>query len=66
MPQDNITIAQGATPASVLMVQSGSGAPSHSAPKGTLYLRLDGSSSSTRAYINSNGSTSWVAVTTAS
>lgn len=66
MPQDNITTAQGPTPASVLMVQSGSGQPSHSAPKGTLYLRLDGSSSSTRAYINSDGATSWVAVTTAS
>lgn len=44
----------------------GSGAPTVSAPQGSLYLRTDGSSSSTRAYINSDGSTGWVAVTTAS
>jgi hypothetical protein len=64
MPQDNITIAQGATPYPPGMVQSGTGAPSHSAVKGTLYLRLDGSSTSTRAYINTDGSTTWTAVTT--
>jgi hypothetical protein len=63
MPQDNITIAQGATPYPPGMVQSGT-APSHSAVKGTLYLRLDGSSTSTRAYINTDGSTTWTAVTT--
>jgi hypothetical protein len=66
MPQDAITIAAGPTPASVNMVHTGTGAPSHSAPKGTLYLRQDGSSASTRAYSNSDGSTTWVAVTTAS
>lgn len=44
----------------------GSGAPTFSAAQGSLYLRTDGSSSSTRAYINSTGSTTWVAVTTAS
>ena len=44
----------------------GSGAPTLSAAQGSLYLRSDGSSSSTRLYVNSNGSTSWVAVTTAS
>ena len=44
----------------------GSGAPTFSAAQGTLYMRTDGSSTSTRAYINSNGSTTWVAVTTAS
>jgi len=36
------------------------------APQGSLYLRLDGSSASTRAYINSNSGTTWIAVTTAS
>lgn len=45
---------------------SGTGAPSFAAPKGSLYLRLDGSSSSTRAYICSVASGTWVAVTTAS
>lgn len=43
----------------------GSGAPSLAAAQGSLYLRTDGSSTSTRLYVNSNGSTTWVAVTTA-
>lgn len=47
-------------------VYVGSGAPSVSAAQGSLYLRSDGSSTSTRAYINSDGSTTWVAITTAS
>jgi len=49
-----------------ITITSGSGAPSASAEKGSLYIRTDGSSSSTRLYINSTGSTTWVAVTTAS
>lgn len=44
---------------------SGAGAPSISAPKGSIYLRTDGSSTTTRAYINTDGSTSWTSVTTA-
>jgi len=44
----------------------GSGVPTLSAAKGSLYLRSDGSSASTRAYINSDGAASWVAITTAS
>ena len=44
---------------------SGAGAPTISAPKGSIYLRTDGSSTTTRAYINTNGSTSWTSVTTA-
>jgi len=47
-------------------VYVGSVAPTVSAAQGSLYLRSDGSSTSTRAYINSDGSTTWVAVTTAS
>lgn len=43
----------------------GSGAPSLSAAQGSLYLRSDGSSTSTRLYVNSNGSTGWTNVTTA-
>lgn len=41
----------------------GSGAPTISAPQGSLYLRTDGSSTSTRLYVNTNGS--WTNVTTA-
>ncbi len=63
---DAITIAEGPKPHTVGMLQSGAGVPSHSAPKGTMYLNTTGSSSSTRAYVNSDGATSWVAVTTAS
>lgn len=47
-------------------ILAGSGVPTASAPQGSLYLRTDGSSSSTRLYVNSNGTTGWVAVTTAS
>lgn len=45
--------------------QSGVGAPIISAPKGTLYVRADGSSSSTRLYINIDGSTGWTNIVTA-
>jgi hypothetical protein len=43
----------------------GSGAPTVAAAKGSLYLRSDGSSTSTRMYV-SDGGTTWIAVTTAS
>jgi hypothetical protein len=43
----------------------GSGVPTIAAAQGSLYLRSDGSSTSTRAYINTNGSTTWTAITTA-
>ena len=46
-------------------VYFGSGAPTVAAAKGSLYLRSDGSSTSTRLYV-SDGSTTWIAVTTAS
>lgn len=41
----------------------GSGAPTLSAAKGSLYMRSDGSSTSTRAYVNTNGSTTWASLT---
>ena len=47
-------------------VYVGSGVPTISAPQGSLYLRSDGSSVSTRLYVNSTGGTTWVAITTAS
>lgn len=42
-----------------------SDAPTHTATKGDLCINTGGSSTSTRLYIN-NGTTNWVAVTTAS
>lgn len=65
MPQDNINIAAGVRPFPAGMLFFGSGAPGFTAPKGSLYLRADGSSSSTRAYINTDAGTTWTAVTTA-
>lgn len=44
----------------------GSGAPTLSAAKGSLYLRSDGSATNNRAYINTDGSTAWASVTTSS
>lgn len=46
-------------------VYYGSGAPTVSAPQGSLYLRTDGSSTSTRLYVNTTGATTWTNVTTA-
>ena len=43
----------------------GSGAPSMTAPQGSIYVRTDGSSTSTRMYINTDGGTTWTSVTTA-
>lgn len=37
----------------------GSGAPTVSAAKGSMYIRTDGSSTSTRFYINTDGATTW-------
>jgi hypothetical protein len=42
----------------------GSGAPTISAAKGSLYLRSDGSTTNDRMYVNTNGSTTWTAVIT--
>lgn len=44
---------------------AGTGAPTLSAPKGSLYVRTDGSSTSTRLYINTDGSTTWTNFTSA-
>lgn len=43
----------------------GSGAPSVSAAKGSLYLRSDGSGVNDRMYVNTDGAGTWTAVTTA-
>ena len=43
---------------------AGTGVPTFTAPKGTVYIRLDGSAS-TMMYINNNGATTWSVVTSA-
>lgn len=43
----------------------GSGAPTVSAGQGSLYMRSDGSSTSTRLYVNTDAGTTWTNVTTA-
>lgn len=42
----------------------GSGAPTVVAAKGSLYLRSDGSGTTNRAYINTDGAATWTALTT--
>jgi len=44
----------------------GSSAPTLSAAKGSLYMRSDGTTTNDRMYVNTDGSTGWTAVTTAS
>ena len=44
-------------------VYAGTGAPTFSAPQGSLYLRTDGASFTNRAYINA-GSTTWKSIQT--
>ena len=48
-----------------LGIYVGSGAPTIAAAQGSLYIRTDGSSTSTRLYVNTTGSTTWTNVTTA-
>lgn len=43
----------------------GSGAPTFSAAQGSIYMRTDGSSTSTRLYVNTTGSTTWTNFTSA-
>jgi hypothetical protein len=66
------TPAAGSTAARLLFgttagfgIYYGSGAPTVSAAQGSIYLRSNGSSTSTRLYVNTNGSTTWTNVTTA-
>lgn len=58
----SLTLTNGAVSAGLYV---GSGAPTISAAQGSLYLRTDGSSISTRLYVNTTGSTTWTNVTTA-
>jgi hypothetical protein len=65
------TPAAGSTAARLLFgttagfgIYYGSGAPTVSAAKGSLYMRSDGTTTNDRMYVNTNGSTTWTAVTT--
>lgn len=46
-------------------IRSGAGAPSGAAPQGSLYLRTDGSSTSTRMYVATNAVGGWTNLVTA-
>jgi len=66
------TPAGGSTSARLLMgttaqfgIYYGSGAPSVSAAQGSIYIRSDGSSTSTRLYVNTDGTTGWTNFTSA-
>ena len=66
------TPAAGSAAASLLFgstasfgIYYGSGAPTVSAAQGSLYLRSDGSTTATRLYVNTNGTTGWTNFTSA-
>lgn len=60
------TMTNVATPAATqASVCAGTGAPTFSAKKGTLYINLTGSSTSTRLYVNTDGATTWTNFTSA-
>jgi hypothetical protein len=69
----NLAVPAGGSAAGALLMSStaalgvyfGSGAPTVSAAQGSFYLRTDGSSVATRLYVNTNGTTGWTAITTA-
>jgi hypothetical protein len=52
-------------PATQASVVAGTGTPTFSAKKGTLYINLTGSSVSTRLYVNTDGATTWTSFTSA-
>lgn len=60
----NVTVGVCMTTTANFGVFCGSGAPSMSAAKGSLYLRSDGASNVTRAYINTDGAGTWTAINT--
>lgn len=44
---------------------AGTGAPTFTAAKGTVYTNITGSTTATRIYVNTDGATTWTNVTTA-
>lgn len=67
---DGMTIAYDAMTNAVIPVATrpgvtaGTGVPTFTAPKGTIYTRLDGGAA-TMLYVNNNGATTWSVVTSA-
>lgn len=51
--------------ANAVTVTAGTGAPTFAAPKGSIYTNITGSTTATRLYVNTDGSTTWTNVTTA-
>lgn len=47
-----------------IVIEAGAGAPTHTRAKGSLYMRTDGSSTSTRMYVNTDGAGTWTNVVT--
>lgn len=45
-------------------ISSGSGAPTHVARKGSLYINTTATTNVTRAYLNTNGISTWTAINT--
>lgn len=43
-------------------IEYGYGTPSHSAPQGTVYVKLDASMGTSSHYRNTDGSTTWAAM----
>ena len=46
-------------------ILAGSGAPTFTAPKGSIYTDITAAGANLRLYVNSNGATTWGAVTSA-
>lgn len=46
------------------IITAGAGAPAGVAPQGSLYLRTNGTGTNDRAYINTDGATTWTAIVT--
>jgi hypothetical protein len=61
----NVSASPACTSTAGFGIYFGSGAPTVSAAKGSLYLRSDGTTTNDRAYINTDGATTWTALTTA-
>lgn len=64
----DVTLASGGADIKLVagpVILSGAGAPSGTAPKGSLYIRTNGTTTNDRAYINTDGATTWTALTTA-
>lgn len=60
------TMTNVATPAATqASFCAGTGTPTFSAKKGTVYSNLTGSSTSTRLYVNTDGATTWTNFTSA-